>query len=325
MGYWGWRRLLAAFLSVWITGCTTTSDTALSIPPTHYPPVTLTVQFRPRSTPTSGSIIYKAPTLSPDSPTITYKTQSEDTWESVALRFGVEVESLKAANPQSAGEPLRPGQAVVIVAPAFTQDGRPTLPTTTPPELPLAPPTCFAVPTNEIVCYGVVENTLPVVLERVTVRLYLFRENGSILAQAETGLEQSFVLPGLPAPYHVRFAADWDEYAGVQTILTAATPLENSVIVPLTVETLTIQPVDTLHDRVFMTLVNPAAQPVTNVRVIVILYDEAQRVTSYRVMETSDVLGANAAVAVQVDVFLPAAVQHVTPVVYALAMRTSPE
>lgn len=327
MGYWGWRRLLVFFLSVWVTGCTTTNDNALNIPPTNYPPVTLTVRSLQDTTPVFTAQEYKAPTFLPARTTIVYTARVGDRWETVAQRFGVDRAALQSANPTIGDTPLLPGQRITIISPVFTQDGRPVLPTATPPDLSVPPPNCSATPTGTVICYGLVENTLPIILEQVTVRLYLFDNTGEILAEGETGLEQPFLLPGMPAPYHIQLAADWNDYAGAQAVIVSASEAENAnkQVVPLSTETQAIQAVSEMRYRVRAALVNPEIWPVSAVRVIIILYDEAQRIASYRVLEIPGSLAAQAVLPVEVDVFLPDGTAPVTTMVYALGLRTTPD
>lgn len=325
MGYWGWRRLLVFFLSVWVTGCTTTSDTALNIPPTDYPPVTLTVRLLYDSTPSATAQAHKLPTLLPNRATIAYIVEAGDRWETIARRFGVTLAALQAANPLIAETPLLPGQRIVIVAPAFTEDGRPALPTATPPALLAPAPTCYPTTTGTILCYGFVENTLPTVIEQVTVRLYLFNESGEILGDGEAGLELPFLLPGAIAPYHLYLDANSQRYAGVQAVIASARPSDDrgTQLVSLPVEMPTIQIVNDRHYRVSGALVNPETRPVSDVRVVAILYDTAERIASYRIIEVAGSLGAKAARPIEIDVFLPAVTGQVTPVVYALGLSAS--
>src|SRR5262245_28402316 len=98
MGYWGWRRLVAAFISVWVVGCSTTHESAPTLPSTKLPLVTLTAQ--PSSSPTPQLILESSPVApAPIAPTpIVYTVQPGDTLLQIALRFGVDLAVLQAAN-----------------------------------------------------------------------------------------------------------------------------------------------------------------------------------------------------------------------------------
>lgn len=326
MGYWGWRRLLAVFMSVWVTGCTPTSSPALSLPPTILPPVTLTVRRPDGLVPGYPTPAPQIPTQSPTATPVRYTVQAGDTWDAVAFRFGIEPALLQAANPAAAGRSLTPGQQIMIIHPTFNQRGSPVIPTRTPPAVRLPLPICYAAPTSGIICYGELEHALAQPLERVVIRLFLFDQQGLILAEGDTSVEQSIIIADLPAPYRIQFEADWRAYSGVWAMLVSADPAPPPgirVSLPTVEDTTVIQEAERRY-LVMATLTNRETQPVYQVRVIVLLHDDQGNLAGYRVLTAADRLDAGETLSVQAEVLLPAAFSPVEPIIYAQAQMTPP-
>src|SRR5215470_14609477 len=98
MGYWGLRHVCAAFVSVWVVGCSITHDAAPTLPPTRLPPVTLTMQISSETSPPPTPIPPPA-SPTPEPTAIVYSVQPGDTLLAIAVQYGVELKDLQAANP----------------------------------------------------------------------------------------------------------------------------------------------------------------------------------------------------------------------------------
>ncbi|MBZ0278961.1 MAG: LysM peptidoglycan-binding domain-containing protein, partial [Anaerolineae bacterium] len=263
---------------------------------------------------------------SPTATPILYTVQAGDTWDAVAFRFGVETALLQATNPAVASRSLTPGQQIMIVHPTFNQRGNPVIPTQTPPAIQLPLPVCYAAPTSGIICYGELEHALAQPLERVVIRLFLFDQQGLILAEGETSVEQSIIIADLPAPYRIQFTADWRAYSGVWAMLVSADPAPPPGIrisLPAVEDMTVIQEADRRY-LVMATLTNRETQPVYQVRVIVLLHDEQGHLAGYRVLTAADMLDAGETLSIQADILLPAAFSPVVPIIYAQAQLTPP-
>lgn len=328
MGRWGWRRLLfALFISVWIVGCSITTDTAPTQSPTEYPRVTLTVRLPASNTPAATPSLPLATTLqSSQTPEasltpVVHIVESGDTLLGIALDYGVDLETLRAANGNLDPRSLQIGQQLIIPPP---QTGVSTAATPTPLALPLAPPICYETTTMNLVCLGRVENTLDQPVERTTVAVQLLRADGTLLAEQTANTEQAIIPPGQAAPYRVLFAVGWEEYSGVAAILRSADPaqkVDERFILPL------IEDEDGLmeegHYVVSATLHNADAQPAEALRIVVTLYGDRQRVVGYRVLQIANPLQGGASLPIQVDVIPQTAERDLTHTLYVEARRGS--
>src|SRR5689334_16611660 len=117
MGHWGWRRLCAVFISVWVVGCSTIHDAAPTLPPTQSPKVTLIalIPISPTPQPTLESSL-ATPLELPATP-VTYTVQQGDTLLQIALRFGVDLTLLQSANGGIDPPSLQIGQQLTIPGP----------------------------------------------------------------------------------------------------------------------------------------------------------------------------------------------------------------
>lgn len=302
MGYWGWRPLMAVFVSVWVVGCSATHDNAPTLPPTSRPSVTLTVRVPITPSPhevLSLPVVTTAPFLS--STPFMYVLQQGDTLLSVSRQFGVPVAALEEANPGLDPLSLQIGQAITIPNPRFNPSGSPILPTATPLPLLLFPPTCYETPTNTIICLGRVQNNLRQSAGRVSVWVTVFGRNGQILAQGETGIEQAAIPPGQNAPYRALFQADWRDYAGATAALRSA---EMIGAVQLTAPAIEQERGSWTDGRYMVSadLRDTTAQPMRIVRAIVTLYNRSGQVTGYRVVPINQVISAGESLPLSVEI-----------------------
>lgn len=291
MGYWGWRPLVAVFVSVWVVGCSATHEEAPTVPPTIPPRVTLTVRIPITPLPLDVLPI-PSPTTAPfTSPTpLIYVLQPGDTLLSVARQFGVPIAALQAANSGLAPHSLQIGQAIVIPNPQFNPAGSPIRPTATPLPLPVFPPACYEMPTNRVVCLGRVQNHLQQPVGRVSVRVTLIGKDGGWLAEGEAGIEQSVIPPGQSAPYRILFQADWRDYAGAMVALRSAELIGTTFVSP-TVEDERGQ---WANGRYSLTALirNSSPQAMRLHRALITLYNSAGQITGYRVVQLNHVLPA---------------------------------
>jgi LysM repeat protein len=283
MGYWGWRRIIAVFVSVWVVGCTTTHDAAPTALPTEFLSITLVAYLSTAPPPTIP------PSLFPPTPQATvtparYTIQPSDTLAEIARSFGVDLEMLQAANADLDPRALPVGHEIIIPGPAFNADGQPILPTAAPLPLALPPPNCSPLTTGSVVCLGEVINTAAVPVERVTIRVQVIGRDGQILAAAESGLEQRLLLPGSAAPYRVLFHIDWEQFAGAATTIytaDAAPGAEAWFTLPEPREMQSVYADSAYH--VWASIHGAEAVTLRLTRAVLTLYDATGHVTGYRI------------------------------------------
>jgi LysM repeat protein len=294
MGHWGWRRLLAVFISVWVVGCSTTHDAAPTLSPTQSPKVTLIarVPISPTPQPTTQSSL-ATPIDLPPTPVV-YTVQPGDTLLQIALRFGVKLSLLQAANGGINPPSLQIGQQLTIPEPVFNSAGMPALPTSTPLALAIVPPTCYSTPTDQILCLGQVTNPLNEAVQRVSLMVSLVRADGSLLAVGETSVEQNIIPPNGTAPYRVLLKANWRDYAGVVVLLESADHALRALERYIKLDVVDQQ--RQLPDgRLWISaqIHNPDLQAAQVYRVIVTLSDADGNITGYRVIQLNRLLTAD--------------------------------
>lgn len=299
MGYWGWRPLaLTVFICVWVAGCNLANDVSpSSTAPTAYPNVTLTLGrpapprtvtlfVTPAATPTSTTAA-STPT-EPPSPTPMprlYVIQEGDTLLDIALRHGISLEALRAANAASDLTLLQVGQAIILPeptqeSPAVTQAAAHA--SATPMALVVQPPACYPTRVETTLCLGRVDNPQPDNAGRVVVEVRLLRPGGETPLVEIATIEQSLIPSGGFAPYRAIFETRWSDFMGASAVLLSADAALDSSIRTLSVENQRIDRVDGSF-QISAELVNHADDDVQPLRAVVTLQSQSGEVIGYRV------------------------------------------
>ena len=253
---------------------------------------------------------------------VTYVVQAGDTLLQIARQFGVTLSNLQSANGGIEPISLQIGKLLVIPSPQFNAEGAPILPTSTPLSIYLPPPTCYAVPTEYIVCLGRVTNSLDEAVERVTVYVELVGEDGDLLISGESAIEQSIIPAGETAPYRLLFRADWSNYAGALVRLESAdsVPGTETRFIPMDVED---QDSGWVGGRyaVNAMLHNPSEQNVRVIRAVVTLWDEDGNITGYRVARLDQMIAPGERIPFEIAVMSKSPATSVRHSVYLEAVR----
>lgn len=299
MGHWGWRPLVVStFMSVWVTGCNLLSDSAAATqPPSPYPPVTLTVgrsAGATRAGPPAPSLAFvtvspaasaSAPPAADSVPTASatlqvYIVQIGDTALDIALRAGVDLPALRAANGGQSLSILTIGQSLIIPPPGGSATAVVSLPTSAPLALSVEPPVCTAFGAAQSLCLGRVVNGQSVAAAHIELRVTAFGPDGAVASEV-FALEQAVLSPDGWAPYRVQLPFAPAEIASVVAEVSSADP----AAVPPAVEVRHPQ----LEYRegyaiVRATLTNASAESVQLARAVVTLQAADGRVIGYRVV-----------------------------------------
>jgi LysM repeat protein len=298
MGYWGWRRLIVAFVSVWVVGCSFTARTAPTTTPTDSPVITLIIrtpfEITPSNTPETPTPATGQPTatLEVDSAAAVYRVQPGDTLLGIALKFGVELEVLLQANVGIDPRALQIGQQLRIPNLLNTGQTIAQLITPTPLPLTLVPPTCYEIPSGSVLCLGQVENRLSQSVGRVTVQVRLSLDDETEPLTQTATVEQAIIPPGTSAPYRVVFHAAGADAGDATASLQSADGISLSdQIMPLVAEN-QIGMQTSGHYIVTGEVVNPYTSHVGSFRIVVTLLDPVGHVTGYRVIQVDEPLPA---------------------------------
>ncbi len=329
MGYWGWRPLIfALFISVWIVGCSITTDTAPTLSPTESPRVTLTLRLpassTPLDTPTLPVVTTSQSSQTPEASVtpVVHIVQSGDTLLGIALEYGVDLDALRQVNGNLDPRSLQIGQELIIPNEPGTASAAPVTPT--PLAISLDPPTCFETTTMSLLCLGQLVNTLDEPVERVALVIQLLHADGRVLIEQSANTEQAIILPGQAAPYRVLFATGWKGYSRVVAVLRSADSAQQAserFIMPV-IENESLS-LENGHYIVSAIVRNPDAQTAQSLRVVVTLYDNNRRVVGYRVMQFDSPLAAGARLSIQVEVAPQVEVDGLRHTLYAEALRGS--
>lgn len=318
MGHWGWRPLVVStFMSVWVTGCNLLSDSAAATqPPSPYPPVTLTVGRTSRTAragPPAPSMAFAtaspaasepeaaadelAPTSSP-TPHV-YLVQSGDTALDIALRHGIDLPTLRAANGGQSLSILTIGQSLVVPPPSGSSATQvASLPTAEPLALTVEPPACYAFGDAQSVCLGRIVNGQSVAASHVELRVTALGPDSAIASEL-LALEQAVLPPGGWAPYRVQLPFAPDQISHIVAEVSSADPAS----APPTVEVRA--PQLEYHDGyavVSATLANANTEPMRLARAIVSLQAADGRVIGYRVVPLDARLNAGQDMALEATI-----------------------
>lgn len=307
MGHWGWRPLLICiFISVWVAGCNLVSETSPDTSPSPYPHVTLTVgrpappaaqnatasaraaELAAVPTPPADET-NPAPTLEPTPTPHLHTIEAGDTLLDLALRYGVSLEALRAANPEATGL-LQIGQVIRIPPPgeASAATAVALAPTPTPVAVEVDPPTCYETAAGRTLCLGAVENTYDTSIDRVAVEVRLLRHNGASPRYQIVMVEQAIIPPGGFAPYRALFDLPWAQFAGATAVLVSAdaAPERGARLTALAIEDLNVEQ-DGARFVVRAAGVNTSGETVTLLRAVTTLRGASGQVTGYRVASFS--------------------------------------
>lgn len=234
-----------------------------------------------------GVVVAETPLPTPTP--FTYTIQQGDTLSSIALKFGVSMDDLQAANPEVSPNAMSVGQVINI-------PGNPGNPSGEPPPTP-APFTiqqieCYPTADRGMWCFVLVHNEFPDLMENVSAQVTLVDATDAVIASQTALLPLNILPPGTSLPLSVFFPPNIpaDANAKVQ-VLTAIRLLPGDErYLPATVNnTLAQVNTDGRSARLSGQVLLPGdAQPAGQVWVTGTAYDVTGRVVGVRRWEASE-------------------------------------
>lgn len=275
--------LLAPFFS--ITACvpqpTQPVATAADLIPfatsTRRPSLTLTPE---------GLVAAETPLPSPTP--FTYTVQTGDTMSSIALKFGVSMDDLQAANPEIPPDAMSVGQVLRIPSNPDNPSGEPT-PTSAP--FTVRQIECYPTADNGMWCFVLAHNDFSDFMENISMQVTLVDANEATLASETALLPLNILPPNTSLPLAVFFPPDIPADAKPQVqVLTAIRLLpDDERYLPATISNTLVQiDAEGLSARVTGRVLLPAqSKAAKQVWVAGTAYDEAGRVVGVRRWESS--------------------------------------
>jgi LysM repeat protein len=197
------RIFFFAFTLMLLTSCTSQQD----LPRLSNAQLTQFLTSTPPPPTSTGTVqtpegLVAAETPLPSPTPFTYTVKSGDTIGSIALRFGVSMDDLQAANPEISPNAMSIGQVIKIPSNPDNPSGEPT---PTPVPFTVQQIGCHATTDQGMWCFVLVHNDFPDLLENVTVQVTLVDANNATLASQMALLPLNILPPNTSMPLTVYF------------------------------------------------------------------------------------------------------------------------
>ncbi|HSB02154.1 MAG TPA: LysM peptidoglycan-binding domain-containing protein [Anaerolineales bacterium] len=285
--------LFSSYLLI-LTSCAPRAVDSAPQPATLVPFSTSTpIASSPAGTmPTPEGLVAVQPALPSPTP-FTYTVRQGDTISSIALKFGVSMDDLQAANPEISPNAMSVGQVLKIPSDPENPSGEPT---PTPASFVIQQIECYPTTDKGMWCFVLAHNDFSESMENVSAQVTLIDSHGTILGSQTALLPLNILPPHTSLPLAVFFPPEIPTDAKPQVqVLTAIRLLPNDErYLPAMVNNTLVQ-VDAeghsaqVNGRVLLPESAKAAQQVW---VTGTAYDEAGRVVGVRRWEWSAGLAA---------------------------------
>jgi LysM repeat protein len=254
----------------------------------------LTSTQKPTQTP-EPLIVAETPLPSPTP--FTYTIKSGDTISSIALKFGVSMGDLQAANPEISPNTMSIGQVIKIPSNPDNPSGEPT---PIPAPFTVQQIECYPTMDKGTWCFVLAHNDLPDLMENVSAQITLVDAANKTITSQTALLPLNILPPYTSLPLTAFFPPEIPFHVKPQVqILTAIRLLPNDQrYIPATVDNLLVQVnADGLSARVSGVVLSQSEdKTASQVWVAGTAYDEAGRVVGVRRWEWSNGLSARGSV-----------------------------
>ncbi|NJC95041.1 MAG: hypothetical protein C3F07_06160 [Anaerolineales bacterium] len=271
--------LLSTFILLLLTACA--PRPAVSTPePVDLLPYLTATRSTPQLTP-DGLVAAETPLPSPTP--FTYTVQRGETISSIALKFGVSIDDLIAANPDVQPNIMSVGTILKIPSNPNNPTGEST---PTPVPFTVEQIECYPTSTNGMWCFVLVHNDFYDFMENVSAQVTLVDSNSAVIASQTALLPLNILPPNTSLPLSVYFPPEIPIDAKPQVqVLTAIRLLpDDPRYLPATVNDTLVQ-IDT--DGHFASITGDVRLPAesnaaTQVWVAAVAYDDSGRVVGVK-------------------------------------------
>jgi len=171
------------------------------------PSATLVPYHTPSTTPSRTplpKITGTEPSLLPTATPFVHKVEKGETLLAIAIRYGLGLDQLLAANPEIDPRFLSIGQELRIPGP----DGQPSdtlMPTSTPLPLPVQGVTCYPMTGGSLICLATLINDGDQPLEGLTAQISLLSPEGQVVSSQLAYAPLNLLPPGMVMPLTATF------------------------------------------------------------------------------------------------------------------------
>jgi LysM repeat protein len=279
---------LSAFIILILTACTPQPTSSTPQPGDLIPYLTATQA----STPTPDGLVPLTTPLPSPTP-FTYTVGQGETMSSIAIKFGVSLDDLQAANPEVNPSAMSVGQVLRIPSNPDNPFGEPTL-TLAAFDIPQIE--CYSTANKGMWCFVLAYNNSSDFMENISAQVTLVDSNNTFIASQIALLPLNILPPNASIPMTVYFPPDipFDAKPQVQ-VLTAIRLLPNDQrYIPATINNTLVQVNADEHSAQVSGLVLSQSQTsaANQVWVAATAYDDEGRVVGVRRWESSASLSA---------------------------------
>jgi len=286
--------ILISSLIVFLTSCAPQESNSTPLSLTLIPFATSTQALpSPTGTVQTPEGVVAAETPLPSPTPFTYTIQRGDTISSIALKFGVSMDDLQAANPEISPNAMSVGQVLNIPSNPENPSGEPP---PTPAAVSIQQIECYPTADQGIWCFVLVHNDFPDFVENISAQVTFVDGNNTMLASQTALLPLNILPPNTSLPLTVFFPSKIPSEAKPKVqVLTAIRLLpKDQRYLPATINNTLVQVnADGRSAQVNGQILMPGnAKAASQVWVTGTAYDEAGRVVGVRRWESSVSLAA---------------------------------